>query len=108
MKEPRIGALRERMTLEEPARVSDGAGGWVLSWIAVADIWGLVRPLSGRERLRADQRAGRVSHEVFIRDRPGIVPAMRLRIGSRLLDILAVLPTERRSRLKCLCEERFL
>jgi hypothetical protein len=31
---------------------------------------------------------------------------MRLRQGARILDIVAVLETPRRTRLKCLCEER--
>ena len=103
-----IGALRDRLALETPGRTDDGGGGAAVTWTAVAELWAFVRPISGEERLRADQVAGRITHEVFIRHRPDVVPAMRFRAGARVLEITAVLDAGRRHRLKCLCEERFL
>jgi SPP1 family predicted phage head-tail adaptor len=102
-----IGALDQRLTLESPSRASDGGGGAVVTWVEVAEVWAAVRPISGDERLRADQVAGRVTHSVTIRRRD-VTPAMRLRSGSRVLDIVAVLDAPRASRLRCLCEERYL
>lgn len=103
-----IAALRDRVTLEQPSRTADGGGGATVTWETVAELWAFVRPISGTERLRADQVAGRITHEVWIRHRPGVTPAMRLRSGTRIFEIAAVLEGERRNRLKCLCEERFL
>jgi SPP1 family predicted phage head-tail adaptor len=103
-----IGALRDRLTLQSATRVPDGGGGATVSWQAVADLWAAVRPISGDERLRHDAVTGRVTHEVWIRHRGDVVPAMRFTAGSRILEIVAVLDPGRRNRLKCLCEERHL
>lgn len=108
MSQPVIGALRERVTLEAANRVADGGGGATVTWEAVTELWAAVRPIGGEERLRADQLAGRITHEVWIRHRSGVTPAMRFRSGTRILEIVAVLAVARRSRLKCLCEERHL
>jgi head-tail adaptor len=46
---------------------------------------------------------------VSLRYRAGVVPAMRLRKGARIFQILAVIDVEERRRwLKCWCEEREL
>jgi SPP1 family predicted phage head-tail adaptor len=108
MSTPPIGALRERLTLETPVRSDDGGGGATVTWATVADVWGAVRPITGDERLHADAVTGRVTHQVWIRHRADVVPAMRFRTGARILDIVAVLDPGRRDRLQCLCEERHL
>jgi SPP1 family predicted phage head-tail adaptor len=99
--------LRDRLTLEQPVRTADGGGGAAVSWEAVIDVWAHVRPITGDERLHHDQLVG-ITHEVWIRYRAGVVPAMRVSDGARIYEIVAVLEVERRSRLKCLCEERSL
>jgi SPP1 family predicted phage head-tail adaptor len=103
-----IAALRDRLTLEQPVRTPDGGGGASLTWEPVAELWAHMRPISGDERLRHDQIAGRLTHEVWLRHRPGVVPAMRFRQGARIYEIVAVLEARHRTRLKCLCEERSL
>ena len=106
MKKRPIGALRDRLTLEAPIRSDDGGGGAVVTWTTIANLWGAVRPITGDERLRADAVTGRVTHQVWIRHRADVTPAMRIRDGARILDIVAVLDCGRRDRLHCLCEER--
>ena len=103
-----IGDLDQRLTLESPSRAPDGGGGADLTWQTVAEVWASVNPITGDERLRADQVAGRITHTVVIRHRSGVMPAMRFRSGSRLLEIVAVLDAPPRNRLRCLCEERYL
>jgi SPP1 family predicted phage head-tail adaptor len=103
-----LNRLTERLTLEEPVRTPDGGGGADLSWETVAELWAHVRPITGDERLRHDQLAGRLTHRVTIRRRAGVVPAMRFTQGPRIYEIVAVLDTARRAWLDCLCEERSL
>jgi SPP1 family predicted phage head-tail adaptor len=103
-----IGSLRDRLTLEQPVRAADGGGGASVTWESVADLWAHVRPISGDERLAHDQIAGRLTHQVWVRHRTGVVPAMRFRDGARIYEIVAVLDSPRRTHLKCLCEERSL
>jgi SPP1 family predicted phage head-tail adaptor len=104
----RISALRERLTLEQPVRTPDGGGGASVSWETVTELWAHVRPISGDERLSHDQVTGRLTHQVWVRRRAGVVPAMRFRDGTRIYEIVAVLDGPRRTHLKCLCEERSL
>jgi SPP1 family predicted phage head-tail adaptor len=100
-----IGSLRDRLTLEQPVRTPDGGGGASIAWQPVADLWARVRPISGDERLAHDQVAGRLTHQVWLRHRPGVTPTMRFRQGARTYEIVAVVDGPRRIHLKCLCEE---
>lgn len=109
MSRPRIGALRHRFTLEAAQRTPDGGGGATVMWSLVANVWGDLAPAIGTETIIAEAINGRVSHIVRMRFRSDIAPAMRLRIGPRILDILAVLDSDGRGRfLKCLCVEKNL
>jgi SPP1 family predicted phage head-tail adaptor len=103
-----IGSLRDRLTLEQPVRAPDGGGGASVAWQPVAELWAHARPITGDERLRHDQVAGRLTHRVTIRRRDGVAPAMRFRQGARIYEIVAVLDSPRRTHLTCLCEERSL
>jgi SPP1 family predicted phage head-tail adaptor len=103
------GDLRHRLTLEEVDRVSDAGGGFTESWVELAELWADLRPVSGGERVEADRLTGHVSHEVSLRYRADVVPAMRFREGSRVFHILAAIDVGERHRwLKCSCEEREL
>jgi len=101
--------LRHRLTLEQIERASDESGGFTETRATVATLWCDLRPLEGVETVEADRLAGRVSHEISLRYRPGVVPAMRLRKGTRVFHIVSVINVDERNRwLKCLCEERDL
>ncbi len=104
-----VGALRHRLTVERPARTDDGAGGAFVSWEPVAELWAALAPLSAAEAVVADQLAGRASHEIIVRYRSDLAPAMRFRLGSRLLSIVAILDADNRRRfVRCLCREDLL
>jgi len=104
-----IGRLRHRLTLEAAARTPDGGGGAAETWTTVAEVWGQIRPTGGSEAFDADALAGRISHEITLRYRDGVTPAMRFAHGSRRFEIAAVIDVDERRRwLKCLCVERDL
>ena len=103
---PRIGALRHRVTIEEPVRTADEAGGADITWQAVASVWAEIQPKTGREVFESDQLGGRVTHDVRMRYRAGITPKMRILHAGRLFDIrFAANIGERREWLVCACEE---
>ncbi len=109
MSRPAIAALRRRVTLEQPARVADGGGGVTVTWSAVAELWAELKSLAGTQQFIAEGLQGRVMHEVTIRRRTDVLPAMRLRFGSRLLVIEAVLNRDGPEPfLRILAEERNL
>lgn len=104
-----IGRLRHRLSLERASRTADGGGGAAEDWITIAQLWGQIRPTGGDEIVDSDGLSGRISHEITLRYRTGIGPAMRLISGSRRFEIVAVIDIdERRCWLKCLCVERDL
>ena len=106
---PRIGKLRHRLTLVAPARTPDGGGGAAVAWDAVADLWGAIETDLGDEAVGADRVSGHTQPVITIRYRDDLAPAMRFRLGTRLLQIRAVLdPDGQRRFLRCLCEERDL
>ena len=101
--------LRHRLTLEAASRAPDGGGGATETWNAIAQAWGHIRPVGGVETVDADGLVSRVSHEITLRYRADIAPAMRLVSGSRRFEIIAVMDIEEVHRwLKCLCVERDL
>ena len=109
MSATKIGELTRRVTLEALNRTPDGAGGAVESWTTVATLFAAVRALSGGEGLAFDRMTGRATHEIIIRYRADVKPAMRFRLGTRTFEILALLDEEgRRRHLRCLVEERDL
>jgi len=104
-----IGQLRERLTLQAASRSGDGGGGSTVTWVDVASIWARVTPRGGGESVSLDRTAGRVGHEVVIRYRDDIVPAMRFVLGARVLDIKSACDVDgRRQWLRCLVEEKDL
>jgi len=73
------------------------------------DRLGGASPSGGGEAVDSGRLAGRVSHEVTLRYRAGVTPAMRFRNGTRVFHILAAIDEDERRRwLRCLCEERDL
>lgn len=109
MSGPSPSALRHRLVLEELQREPDGAGGFIESWVAVAELSASIRPLSGGESVEADRIAGRLTHEIVLRHRDGVAPAMRFRKGARLFQIASVVNLDERNLwLSCQCEEREL
>lgn len=109
MRRASTGALRHLVVLQQPLRSDDGGGGATQTWETVAELWAAVHPVGGEERLSADALTGRLTHEVWIRYRPGVSPAMRFQHAGRTLEIRAVLEAGNlRHRLRCLCLERDL
>ena len=105
----RIGDLRHRIVLEQVVRQDDGSGGAEETWELVEELWAALRPISGQESDASDQLAGRITHEIWLRYRPGVKPEMRFRIGARIFDVRAVIDAgERRQFLKCMAEEKNL
>lgn len=104
-----IGALRRRMRLEQQNRIGDGIGGAFTTWQLVDTLWVGLVPLSGNELVHAAAVRANVSHEIWLRYRPGVTPDMRFVQGLRRYDILMVIDHgDRRRRLRVLVEERDL
>ena len=87
--------LNRLLVLEEPLRVSDGAGGFTRSWSPVGTLWGEVKVGSGREAAGEEINLAQVTYRITVRgavvgapQRPK--PEQRLRDQARIFVILAV------------------
>jgi head-tail adaptor len=92
-------SLNRRLVLEEPQKVSDGAGGFTEVWIALGVLWAEIRAGTGSERETAGLvTVSTVPYRITVRGAPYGAPSrpkpdQRLRDGDRLFRIMAV--TER-------------
>lgn len=102
------GELRHRLVLEERVATPDGLGGETESWLEIGRPWGRIEPASGAERLVGDQLEARVTHNITVRYRAGVTPAHRLRMDTRVFEVLSVTNRfERSAWLECQCREIF-
>ncbi len=103
---PKIGAMRQRVTLEAPTDTQDGVGGFVRNYTPAAQLWAHIENLSAAEQF-AEQRleqSGKIA--VTIRWRADVQSQMRFEFHGRKLVVRSVQdPDERRRFLRCLCEE---
>ncbi|MDP1669389.1 head-tail adaptor protein [Phaeovulum sp.] len=87
--------LNRALVLETAERVADGAGGHVLSWMALGTLWAEVKPGTGRERAGEFVTLASVPYRITVRAAPqGSTrrprPDQRFRDGDRVFRILAV------------------
>jgi SPP1 family predicted phage head-tail adaptor len=98
--------LRERVTLQTPATTSLAGGEAGIDWQPVADVFAAITATSGRSVVTADGTSARVTHELVVRWRSAIKPAMRFLWNGQVLRIHAVLDRDGRRRwLTCHCEQ---
>lgn len=100
------GDLKERIRLEEPVQGTNETGEAVLTWQLVAEVWGKVAPVTGRELVEWGQVVGTTLWRVTIRYRPGVRSSMRIVFRGRALEIGQVLEVERYKTLSLVCTER--
>lgn len=98
----KAGDLRHRITIERPGATVDDFGQPVPSgWVEVASVWANIKPIGGREKLRAGAVESTLSHTVLVRYQSGLLPvigadAWRINYGGRLLAIHSAMVVEER------------
>lgn len=103
--------LTRQLELQDPQRVSDGAGGFTEAWATLGTVWAELRPGTGRETGGAIVSVSRVPYRIFVHGAPVGAPSrpkpgQRFRDGTRVFDILAVTETDAQARhLTCFAEE---
>jgi SPP1 family predicted phage head-tail adaptor len=102
-----IGQMRERVTLQAPVRLPDGAGGADAAWDAGATVWAKVEERGGEERAAGERLAAEARLRVTIRHRSGVTAEMRALWNGRALEITGIRDPDGRKRFLVLdCEER--
>lgn len=99
----RIGALGQRITLQQRSLAQDATGGQLTTWTDVATVWAEVMPLSGRELIAAQAVASETSHQITLRWQPVFadpktITAMRVVYHGRHFNIGAAINEDERNR----------
>jgi len=101
----RAGTMRHRLVIEQPVMSDDDAS--IESWVPVTTVAASIEPLTGRERLSADQLQGETDTRIRFRWSPrvaGITAAWRGRHGSVIYNIGSIADAKLRHReLELLC-----
>lgn len=101
------GALRTELSLEAPARVSDGQGGFAEGWAAAGSVFAMLEPVAAQGVFGADQALSQVTHRITVRARETLASGMRFRLGGRVFAILAVFDPDETGRfLSCRTQEQ--
>ena len=97
---------RHRVVIEQATGTPDAAGQLIPTWRTFADADAQIDPIASSERIRAGEQIGVLTHRVRLPFIDGVTRDMRLRFGSRVLNIHSItVPGERRRELDLLCEE---
>ncbi len=88
--------MNQRVTIQRRSATKDAYGQEIDSWIAVAEVWAYVRPISGREKLRAFAIESDLSHTISVRYSAALLPpktvdAWRIVYASRVFNITGTL-----------------
>jgi SPP1 family predicted phage head-tail adaptor len=86
----RIGKLRHQVRFEQPANTSDGAGGEVTAWSAIATVWAEILPLGGAKIEEGNSiTVGQQRYKLHTRYRTDVTPACRViwLDGARVIDL---------------------
>lgn len=106
----RAGALRHKVTIEQPTNSQDSMGGLTQTWTTYAIRFAEVKPLSGREFFDAQQYAADVNYRIRLRyddTSKNITPSMRVSWDSRVFDIESVINRDERNKeIILMCLER--
>ena len=90
------GSLNRRVTIQKRGEERGAFGQDSGDWVDIATVWADVRPIGGREKLRAMAYESTLTHTVMVRFRTDLLPAIeadgwRICYGQRVLDITAAI-----------------
>lgn len=95
----RAGKLKRRVTIQRPTEGSaDALSEKAVSWVNVITVSAEVLPQTGREFYRAQQVVAELTHVISIRYRRGVDETLRLKLGSRILKIVAAVNVDEAGR----------
>lgn len=103
----RAGRLRRRVRIEALTRTPDGYGAQEETWRLVATVWAAVTYRGGTERVQSLLLQAEADLAVTIRCRGDVTPGHRcVTDRNEVLDVVSVLPDERRTELLLMCKYR--
>lgn len=98
------GKLRYPVAIERPVNVLDQYGEFIHTWEAVSREWADIESISGSEFMAAQAPQSQTVFRIRIRYRDDLVSSWRIREGTKVYEITAVLPDARRRRIELMCK----
>lgn len=105
----RAGALRTPVVIESATGTTNAVGESALAWATFRSTTARVESEGGREFQAAQQQVAALTHVVAVRYHPAkpITAGMRVKLGTRYMDIVAApVVDERKQEQRLLCVER--
>lgn len=101
------GLLDKRIVIEQRSATRDGIGQPVETWspIANGNAWASILYPTGLSAIRAGSEVAEVNVSIRLRYREDVTEAHRVRHGSDLFDVQAVLPNKAKGYVDLLCKE---
>jgi SPP1 family predicted phage head-tail adaptor len=82
------GELNKRITFLAQSSQQNSYGEVEHSWNDIETVWANVKTLQGRELFQAQQVHSEITSKIIVRYLTGITANMRIRYGSRILQII--------------------
>ena len=103
----RTGKRRHKVIIQKDTGTGQGDyGAPVENWVTHATVWVSIEPLRGGERFDAQRLNPEIENKIGCPYVASTTPKMRIKYGSRYMNILAVIDQEERHReLQLLCAE---
>jgi SPP1 family predicted phage head-tail adaptor len=73
-----IGKLNKRVQLQKRSATLDDYGQPLNAWVTQAEVWANIKPISGKEKLRAMAVESVLSHTITVRYRQELLPPAQL------------------------------
>src|SRR4051812_10113697 len=100
------GEFKDLITIQGETLAADNQGGQAVTRTTIATAWAMIRPNRGYKNPFAGQIRAVVSHFIYIRYQPGILPTQRVLLGARAFKINGVIDIEEAHEyLELSCEE---
>lgn len=102
-----IGDLNKRIVIQAPTKVSDGMGGFMNTYIAVAsNVAAAIWPVSANDTIQANATVMVVTHRIRIRYRSVLKTSWRVSWAGRYFTIVSIIdPSMDHKFLDLLCKE---
>ena len=102
----RAGKLRNKLIIESQSIANDAYGAPARTWSTFATVWGSVNPFTGREWFESGKVSSEVSTKITIRYLANITAQMRVKFGTRIYNIIAILKLDELNKeMHLMCKE---
>ncbi|KRE33424.1 phage head closure protein [Paenibacillus sp. Soil724D2] len=100
------GSYRHPITFQKQSTTTNDYGEKIVQWDDIITVKAGVYPISGKDYISAVQVNSEITHKISLRFVPNITADMRVKFGSRLFTIIAILNFQEKDReLQLVCKE---